>query len=86
MEAESVARCLFYFAVIYAFYSLSVLALPIGTKGQQEVAELSSRAKQNSLLKPFRPIVWLLLVPFNSVFAALTVSVFAVVCAWLVLL
>jgi hypothetical protein len=81
---ESIARFLFFFAVLYAMYALS--ALPIGKSGQHELTELTKRAKNNSLIAPFRPIVWLLFLPFNNMFAALAVSLCAFACAGLLLL
>ena len=84
MEVESIARFLFYFALCYAAYSLALYALPIGTSGRQELADLIDRTKRNSLLIPFRPVIWLVFIPCNSVLAALAVSLCAAVCAWLI--
>jgi hypothetical protein len=56
MEVESIARFLFYFALCYAAYTLSLYALLIGTRGRQELAELIDRTKRNPLLNPFRPV------------------------------
>jgi hypothetical protein len=75
---KAAAHVLFLFSLLYAVYTLS--AFQIWKNGREEISSIQSRIPSVWLLAPIKLLLWVVLLPFASVFEGLLLA-FVAFCA-----